>query len=60
MESLMVGILSSTDAPELRIRRNRDGEFTVRVYAHNREKTAHGTGASIEAALTDATSKRGA
>lgn len=59
MEALIQGMLSSTDSPELRVRRNRDGKYSVRVYAKNREKTAHGSGRTIGSALKRAVSSRG-
>ena len=58
MEALMTGILSSGDKPEIRVRRNRDGRFSVRIYAHNQKKTAHGVGDSVQEALMAATLDR--
>ena len=42
LEAMIEGMLSSTDHPELRIRRNRDGRVSVRVYARNATKTSKG------------------
>lgn len=59
MESLIQGMLSSTDSPEMRVRKNRNGKYSVRIYAGNREKAAHGTGNTIGSALKRAVSSRG-
>ena len=50
LEAMIEGMLSSTDHPELRIRRNRDGRVSVRVYARNATKTGH----AVADTLTDA------
>jgi hypothetical protein len=59
LEAQFAGILSSTDKPEIRIRRHRDGKYSVRVYAKNRDKTAHGTGDTIAESVEQATANRG-
>lgn len=59
IEAKLKGILSSTDHPEVRIRLNRNGKYSVRIYAHNREKTAHGVADEIGEAVDEAIDDRG-
>ena len=59
IESLLVGLLSSTDSPEVRLRWNsRAQQFSCRIYARNREKTGHGVGPTVAEAVQAATVDR--
>ena len=65
MESLLVGLLSSTDRPEVRLRWNtRTQQFSCRIlesrglYARNRDKTGHGVGPTVAEAVEAATIDR--
>jgi hypothetical protein len=59
MESLLVGLLSSTDRPEVRLRWNtRTQQFSCRIYARNRDKTGHGVGPTVAEAIEAATIDR--
>jgi len=58
LEAMIEGMLSSTDHPELRIRRNRDGRVSVRVYARNATKTGHGVAETLTDAVQAAAADR--
>ena len=58
LEALIEGMLSSTDQPELRIRRNRDGRVSVRIYARNATKTGHGIADRLSDAVQAAAADR--
>ena len=58
LEAMIEGMLSSTDHPELRIRRNRDGRVSVRVYARNAAKTGHGVADTLTDAVQAAAADR--
>jgi hypothetical protein len=51
LEALLDGLLCSTDKPEIRMRRNRDGQVSVRVYAHNLTCTGSGKADSVKEAI---------
>ena len=54
-----MGLLSSTDGPEVRLRWNsRTQQFSCRVYARNRDKTGHGVGPTVAKAVQAATVDR--
>ena len=59
LEALLTGVLSSTDNPEIRVRRLRDNTYSARCYAQNVTKTGHGKGATVGEAIADMTTKRG-
>ncbi len=59
IEALFRGALSSTDNPEMRLRWNvRTGVYSCRIYAKNRTKTGHGTGATVAEAVEAAVEDR--
>jgi len=59
IEQLIRGALSSLDSPEVRISWvRRKQEYSCRIYASNRTKTGHGTGATVAEAVEAAVASR--
>ena len=59
IEQLIRGALSSLDSPEVRISWvRRKQAYSCRIYASNRTKTGHGTGATVAEAVEAAVASR--
>jgi len=59
IEQLLRGALSSLDSPEVRISWvRRKQQYSCRIYASNRTKTGHGTGATVSEAISAAVASR--